>query len=211
MKAILFFISSLFVLNQWVYAESDEAQSSSFSVYKVAVININTIRKDSLLLRSMYDEANKLSENLQLIIEQLQEDSRLSWEELNKNSEKLSAEEKEKALEKHQLLIEAKERFIVSRRIAIENAVANIDNEIKKNLIENIIVDYAKKHDIDIILRNSQVIYSTVPDITKDILDILNKKEIKLELGLEDLVFEDILQQLNSQIKTQASSPSVIN
>ncbi len=202
---------SLFLSAQWVYAENGEGQSSSFSVYKVAVIDINAIRKDSVLLRSMYEEANRLSENLQFIVEELQKDSRLKWEELNKQSNKISAEDKEKDLEEYQLLVEAKERFIVSRRIAIENAVANIDNKIKMNLIEDIIVDYASKNDIDIIFRNSQIIYSTAPDITKDVLDILNQKEIKLELGLEELVFQDVLQHLKSQVKAQSSSPSVIN
>lgn len=210
MKVILFCIS-LFISAFWAYAEIDEAQSSSFSVYKVAIIDTNVIRKDSLLLRSMYEEANLLSENLRNIIEQLQEDSRLKWEELNNESSKLSAEDKEKALERHQLLIEAKERFIVSRRIAIENAVANADNQIKIDLIDNIIADYAKQNNIHMIFRDSQVIYTTVPDITKDILDILNEKEITIGLGLEKLNFDDVLKQLNSQIGSSSTSPSVIN
>ncbi len=210
MRAILL-LAGLLISCLWTYAESDEAQSSSFSVYKVAVIDINAIRRDSLLLRSMYDEANKLSENLQYITEKFQEDSFMRWEALNKNSQKLSEEDKEKALEQHQLLIEAKERFTVSRRIAIENAVANVDNQIKTDLLENIIADYAKQHKIDIVFRSNQIIYNTVPDITKDILSILNEREIKLELGLEELIFEDVMLYLNGQIKTQTSSPSVIN
>ncbi len=207
MKVILFYIS-LFISALWAYAENDEAQSSSFSVYKVAVIDINAIRKDSLLLRSMYEEANELSENLRDIIEKLQEDSQSKWEELN-NASRLSAEEREKAFEKHQLLTEAKERFIVSRRIAIENAVANVDNQIKNNLIDDIIVDYAKRHDIHVILRNSQVIYSIAPDITKDILDILNGKDITIGLGLEKLNFNNVLKELNKQIEAQTASFSI--
>ncbi len=210
MKLILLFIGWL-IPCLWAYAESDGARSSSLSVYKMAIIDVNAIRRDSLLLRSMYDEANKLSENLQYVAEKFQEDSRMKWEELNASSAKLSEKEKEEALEQHKLLVEAKERFIVSRRIAIENAVADIDNQIKTELLDNIIADYAEQHDIDVVLRKNQLVYNRIPDITKDILDILNKKEIKIGLGLETLVFEDVMMQLNSQIKRQMSSPSVVN
>ncbi len=210
MKLILLFIGWL-IPCLWAYAESDGARPSSLSVYKMAIIDVNAIRRDSLLLRSMYDEANKLSENLQYIAEKFQEDSLMKWEALNANSAKLSEKEKEEALEQHKLLVEAKERFIVSRRIAIENAVADIDNQIKTDLLDNIIAAYAEQHDIDVVLRKNQLVYNRIPDITKDILDILNKKEIKIGLGLESLVFEDVMMQLNSQIKRQMSSPSVVN
>lgn len=204
---------SLFLLvgGLQAHTEGDALQSASPSQYNAATIDINAIRRDSIFLRNMYDEANKLSENLQSIIDELQADSERTWGELNSNLENLSVNEREARLERNQLIIEAKERFIVSRRIAIENAVARVDSQIREELTNNIIPQFAKENNIDVIFRNTQVMYSQLPDITAEILTKLNDSKIKADLELEILNYENIIADINAQVDNSNTLPSVIS
>lgn len=212
MKFTYIFISLLLLLGElYAHAEGDTLQSASPSQYNAATIDINAIRRDSTLLRNMYDEANKLSENLQNIIDELQADSARIWEELNKNLESLSVNDREARLEHNQLIIEAKERFIVSRRIAIENAVARVDSQIRDELTNNIIPQFAKENNINVIFRNNQVMYSQLPDITMDILTKLNDSTINANLGLEVLDYENVIADINAQVNNGNTLPFVIS
>ncbi|MFV0321061.1 MAG: hypothetical protein ACK5LE_01615 [Alphaproteobacteria bacterium] len=212
MKFSYIFISLLFFIGGLqAHTEGDALQSVSPSQYSAATIDINAIRRDSILLRNMYDEANKLSENLQNIIDQFQDDSARTWEDINKNIESLSINEREAKLENNQLVIDAKERFIVSRRIAIENAVARVDSQIREELTNNIIPQFAQENNIDVIFRNTQVMYSQLPDITAEILKKLNDSNIEANLELEILNYENVIEDINAQVNNSNTLPSVIS
>ncbi|MFV0430786.1 MAG: hypothetical protein ACK5MJ_01240 [Alphaproteobacteria bacterium] len=214
MKTAFFIASALIINSLNANAESDVALSTSLSQYDAVTIDINTIRRDSNLLRKMYDDANKLSENLQNIIEKLQEDSVKRWSDINEQAQKDSLSEREDKIQQNQLIVDANERFIVSRRIAIENAVSRVDAQIRDELTNRIIPEYAQKNHINVIFRNTQVIYSQLPDITGEILNLLNESTLQADLGLETLIYEDVIAEINQQVASNDSSispPSVVS
>lgn len=182
-------------------AEGDEKQSSPSSIHNIVTIDINQVQKGSTARAQMYEQANVLSQNLEIIIEKIQQEAERRWKELNAVVQSGSDnEEQQRQQEQHRLWVEASERLILSRRLEIETKVGEIDSRIRQLLIDQVIKSYAQENAIDLILRDTGVLYSRVDDVTLEILARLNAQEVNFDLGLSLFDFDDIMQQIDRQV-----------
>ncbi len=202
MKILSTFIIAITVgFNFFIAAEGDEKQSSPSGMLKIVTIDINQVQKGSKARAQMYDQANNLSQNLEVVIEKLQQEAEKRWQELNKAVKSGGdTKQQEKQQEQHRLWVEVSERLILSRRLEIETKVGEIDSRIRQLLINQVIKSYAQEHGIDIILRDTSILYSRTDDVTLEILARLNAQDANFDLELEPMQLDNIMEQIDRQV-----------
>ncbi len=191
-----------------ISAAEDNANTAlpSAVVSNIVTIDIKQVQKGSTARMEMYARANQLSQNLEQITEKIQKEAEKRWQELNNAAQLNDEVSQEKRREQHRLWIEASERFILTRRLEIETKVGEIDLRIRTLLIDKVIASYAQEHNIDLILRDTQILYSRVDDVTLEILAKLNAQEVEFDLGIDIIEFDEILQQLDRKVALEMQS-----
>ncbi len=200
MKILSAFIIVITVGFHSLIAKGGKEETPPSATLNIVTIDINQVQKGSTARSLMYEQANNLSQNLEVIIDQFQQEAEKRWQELNETVKSSDDQGQEKRQEQHRLWIEASERLILSRRLEIETKVGEIDSRIRQLLIDQVIKSYAQEHEVDLILRDTGILYSRIDDVTLEILARLNAQEDNFDLGLELLDFDNIAQQIDRQV-----------
>lgn len=197
MKKLLSNILVVALLNSVIWTAGGDELSLSPPEFKMATADIRAVQKASTARQEMYENANKLSANLEQIVEELQQLAQERFHILSEQVSSLPENEREELVEDHRLWVEASERFIINRRLAIETSVSNVDENIRIELLEHFIKEYAQENHIDLLMRNTQILYSAAEDITNDLIKYFNQREISIDLGLDILTLDQALLQVN--------------
>ncbi len=169
--------------------------------FKIATIQMLMIQKNSLALQHIYTQGNSMSQNLDLIIAQIRDASEEHWKSFNSDMASLNEKQKEEAITEYRVWTELAERVIANRRTEIEVHVLRATEYVRNYLQTEVIPNYAKENNINMIMRTDQLVYwQDNQDVTDSVLAILNKEIAERDIGLKPLEYAEVAASIDKQI-----------
>jgi outer membrane protein len=151
----------------------------------IAVVNIQQIMKDSSAAKSASDQLEKKQKSFQAELTKKDEALQKEDKELGKQRGVLSKEAFEEKTAAFRKKVTDVQKEVQSKKATLDNAYARALNDIQKAVTE-IIADMAKEKGFIIAIPTSQILYTDDKlDISKDVLERLNKKLPKLDIKFE--------------------------
>ncbi len=151
----------------------------------IAVVNIQQIMREATAAKSVRDQLESKQKAFQADITKKEEALQKEDQELGKQQSVLSKEafaEKAKAFRTKATEVQ---KEVQAKKALLDNAFERALNDIQK-AVNEIIADLAKEKGFALAVPTSQVLYADEKmDISKDVLDRLNKKLPKLDVKFE--------------------------
>jgi len=157
--------------------------TQSKSELKIAIIEMDTLLRDSLVGKSLQKQLSTIEKNNQKFIEKNKKELNLKKDKINAQKNILSPEEfNKKILE----LNKEFESFKMNTKKKIQNSQSKRDIAMKKILkkLNLILSEYSNKNKITFILdQNNIIIGRTDLNVTSEILKLLDQQLTKISLN----------------------------
>lgn len=151
----------------------------------IVVVNIQQIMRDATAAKSVREQLESKQKSFQADITKKEEELQKEDQELAKKQSVLSKEafaEKAKAFRSKATEVQ---KEVQAKKTLLDNAFERALNDIQK-AVNEIITDLAKERGFTLALPSSQVLFADEKmDISKEVLDRLNKKLPKLDVKFD--------------------------
>ncbi|MGE0753963.1 MAG: OmpH family outer membrane protein [Alphaproteobacteria bacterium] len=165
-------------------AVSGNAQAQDAG-HKIAVVNIQSIMKDSTAAKSVREQLQQKQKTFQSEITKKEEALKAEDQELAKQRSVLSKEAFEKKAEAFRKKATDMQKEVQSKKAMLDNGFEQALTEIQQTTT-TIIAELAKEKGFTVAIPTSQILYAdTTTDISDDVLEQLNKKLPKLTVKFE--------------------------
>lgn len=151
----------------------------------IATVNIQHIMQESAAAKSANEQLTNKQKAFQTEITKRDEQLQKEDQELKKQRGVLSKEAFEDKSRAFRNKVTEVQKEVQSKKALLDNAYARAVGEIQKT-VSQIIADMAKEKGFVVALPTSQILYTDSKlDISKDVLEQLNKKLPKLDVKFE--------------------------
>ena len=157
--------------------------TQSKSELKIAIVEMDTLLRDSLVGKSLQKQLSTIEKNNQKFIEKNKKELNLKKNKINAQKNILSPEEFNKKIVE---LNKEFESFKINAKKKIQNSQSKRDIAMKKILekLNLILSEYSNKNKITFILdQNNIIIGRTDLNVTSEILKLLDQKLTKISLN----------------------------
>ena len=157
--------------------------TQSKSELKIAIIEMDTLLRDSLVGKSLQKQLSTIEKNNQKFIEKNKKELNLKKDKINAQKNILSPEEFNKKIVE---LNKEFESFKMNTKKKIQNSQSKRDIAMKKILkkLNLILSEYSNKNKITFILdQNNIIIGRTDLNVTSEILKLLDQQLTKISLN----------------------------
>ena len=157
--------------------------TQSKSELKIAIVEMDTLLRDSLVGKSLQKQLSTIEKNNQKFIEKNKKELNLKKNKINAQKNILSPEEFNKKIVE---LNKEFESFKINAKKKIQNSQSKRDIAMKKILekLNLILSEYSNKNKIPFVLdQNNIIIGRTDLNVTSEILKLLDQKLTKISLN----------------------------
>jgi len=175
---------SILVLGLAIFSAQAKAADAPASV-TIAVVNIQQVMQESTAAQSANKQLEEKQKSYQGELTKKDEDLQKEDKELGKQRGVLSKEAFEEKTRAFRTKVTAVQKEVQSKKASLDGGYARALAEIQK-VVTDIIADIAKEKKFSVAVPTSQLLYADSSlDITKEVIERLNKKLPKLEVKFE--------------------------
>lgn len=161
------------------------AQDAKPAASTIAVVNIQEIMKESTAAKSVREQLESKQKDFQAEITKKEESLKKEDQELAKQKSVLSKEAFEKKATEFRKKASEMQKEVQSKKSLLDAGFENALGDIQK-AVNEVIAELAKEKGFTLAIPSSQILYSdSQMDISKEVLDRLNKKLPKIAVKFE--------------------------
>ncbi len=153
-----------------------------FAAENYGVVDMQKINQEASVYKNLQTQVQQKQSSFELKIKNTDEELRTEEKKLADSRETLSPQEFENRRKALVAKIDTERKNIQSEKQKIEVAISNAAMEVGKKLEESI-ADVAKSKNLSIVyVKNSLAYHKPESDITKEVINILNKKISRVQI-----------------------------
>jgi len=166
-------------------AMSCPAMAQDVKTASIAVVNIQQVMRDSTAAKSVREQLESKQKSFQSEITKKEEALQKEDQELGKQKSVLSKEAFEKKATEFRKKAAEVQKEVQTKKALLDSGFERALNDIQKS-VNDIIAEMAKEKSFQLAVPTSQILYADDKmDISKDVLERLNKKLPKVDVKFE--------------------------